>query len=147
MKIKSTYHNEMIGMLALNEVLNCVETLSLAQSMLVLPFLFHKETVEYLSNTNIDSIDSFIGKKGRLLANLNARYYSLLPISVNAILLGKSLDNFTVFDSTLMGLNQIDMNYDFGRRHKYFRKASPTLASIITSVEPNVIYSKLKITI
>ena len=137
----------MMGMLALNEVLSCSESLSYSQSLLVLPFLFHKETVEYLVSAGEQNIDDFVKRKSRLLANLNQRYYSLLPITVNSILLGKSLENFDVASDNITSLHQINTSYDFGRRHKLFRKASPAFVSIITSDKSDVIYSKLKISI
>jgi len=92
-KSKSIYHNEIVGVMTIASVLQH-GSLSNAKIPLILPFLFHRETLDYLAVRKVRNIKTLTSTNGKLIANFNARYYSLLSVSINSFLIGKQLKLF-----------------------------------------------------
>lgn len=140
---KSIYHNEIIGALSIASVLTHGK-ISSEKAVLILPFLFHKETLDYLYETNVRSINTLSSTKSNLIANFNKRYYSLLTVSLNSILIGKQLKLFDYQNGMLIIENE-DFDYtNFGNRLLKIHKASSVLSNLL-SAPSNELYFNLQI--
>lgn len=95
------YNNEAIGCLAIFAILQKLNVVSVAKSLLILPLAFQDELVSYVgrAKSDIKSIEQLIIRKPDLLSNFNSRFYSLLNVSLNSLLMLISL-----------GLIKIDAN-------------------------------------
>ena len=89
-KSKSLYHNELIGALTIASVCKHGDITN-AKVLLILPLLFHRETLEYITKKKIYSIKALVANSN-LVATFNQRYYSLLSVSLNSVLIGKELN-------------------------------------------------------
>lgn len=83
------YNNEAIASCIFLSVLNKVGELDIARSCLILPFLLDDRTINYLkreqeSNVNLEQL---IKEYPRLFVSFNKRYLSLLPITINALMM------------------------------------------------------------
>jgi hypothetical protein len=89
----SLYNNELLGILAFQEFMYIKKEIELSNLMLLLPIIFHKRSLYYLSkkSTKIISIQNLILTKPEILISLNKRYYNFLLISINCLSL--CLDN------------------------------------------------------
>lgn len=81
------YNNEAIGIIAISSVMQHSEQLTVANALLILPFVFHPTTASSLSRTNtkLRSIEEFVTKYPGLFSNFADRYESLLPVTINSI--------------------------------------------------------------
>lgn len=150
MKIKSYYHNEIIALIAIEKVLEHCESISPAQSALILPFLFHKETLNFFCEEKPVSINEIVQKKSILLADFNERYYSLLPISINAITLGKAFKRIEIIDNKIaLAPNYTSTQGDIDSiiRVKKIKVAAEAVANIFKTENANSLYFILKISI
>lgn len=149
---KYLYNNEAVGMIALCAVLKHASKLSYSKSMLVLPFLFHEESVAFLkrSNSVIRSFEEIIVKKVSCFGNFNARYSSLLPISINSIMILQQCKSITI-DSKFIIYNQSNaLNLDspgLGKRAVGIVKAAEKLAELLVKESETSLYLKLRIQI
>ena len=83
------YNNEAIASCVFLSILNKVGTLDIARSCLVLPFLLDDRTVNYLKrNEDVElNLEQLIREQSRLFISFNKRYLSLLPITINSLML------------------------------------------------------------
>ncbi len=140
---KSIYHNELIGALSIASVLKHGE-LSSSKVALILPFLFHRETLDYFCQTNVRSVKTLTSTKSNLIANFNKRYYSLLTVSINSILIGRQLKLFDFNNGVLsIGRNEMDFN-NFGNRLLKIQKASGVVNNLLSAPE-NELYLTLQV--
>lgn len=88
-EIYYTYNNEAIASCILLSVLNKVDKLDIARSCLILPFLLDDRTVNYLAKTQGQNlnIEQLVKNQPRLFVSFNKRYVSLLPITINALMI------------------------------------------------------------
>ncbi|GAL86837.1 hypothetical protein BTG_19640 [Sporocytophaga myxococcoides] len=132
MKIKSVYHNELLGLIAVDAVLQRTKLISHAKSLLILPLLFHNETLNYILENKITNIEEIVTKRCKLISNFEIRYYSFLPITINAIYLGSSLGYLNVNED---GLGYIQNNgtsrEDLGMRANKLINAAPLVGEIL----------------
>lgn len=145
-----TYNNEAIGAIGIAAVLKKCQALSYSKSLLILPFLFHEETVSTLKRSNavIRSAEEMMIKKMGNFGNFNARYYSLLPISINSIIILQQIGELTINENSISFNQQgkIDFNSSsLGKRAQNIIKAAPKLAEILAEEDDQSIYLKLRI--
>lgn len=83
----SLYNNELLGIFAFQEFMYIKKDIELSNLMLLLPIIFHKKSLSYLSNKNINiiSIQNLILTKPEILVSLNKRYYNFLSNSINCL--------------------------------------------------------------
>lgn len=88
-KQKAIYHNELIGLISIMSILQYHKEMSLGKAMLIFPFFAHKNTLNILKKKNIKirSLEELIVKYPSSFSNFDARFYSLLSISINSIIL------------------------------------------------------------
>lgn len=145
---KYTFNNEAFGIVAIASLLKVSKNLSYSKALLILPMLAHKETFDLLkrSNTDIRSIEHLIAKKSALITNFNKRYFSLLPISINSIII---LNEMKVLENSGGIIKYMNDSFDFnqrdlGKRAKDTVKASDNLARILKASEVNL-YLQLRV--
>jgi len=144
-KPKNLYHNEVIGALSIASILKHGE-LSFAKGLLVLPLVFHKDTLAFISDNSIHNIKSIVSKRSNLISNFNSRYYSLLSISINSILIGKELKLFK-FENNQLVNNQENLPWQsLGSRIQQISNVSSKVSEILTA-NTNELYFHLKIKI
>lgn len=87
------YNNEIIGIISMCVVLSKFSSLSFSKTMLILPIATHNALISYLndSRTHVKSLEQLIIKKPEFFSNFNQRFYSLLELSVNSILISIKL--------------------------------------------------------
>lgn len=88
------FNNEVLAVIALFFVLRHFGEMSSSKVMLILPIAFHNKIISYIndSRTDVKSIDQLIIKKPEFFSNFNERFYSLLELSVNSILILASMN-------------------------------------------------------
>lgn len=146
MRIKSIYHNEALGVIALKAVLDTSLTVSFAKSVLILPLVFHKDTLGYIIQNQTSSIEHLV-RRSRLISNFNQRYYSLLPVSINSIYLGQKLNCFKINENGVEILKyDFKDDKDIGLRASKIVQAAPLVSSILKE-DASSLYQMLNIKI
>ena len=141
------YNNEAIASCVFLSILNKVGTLDIARSCLVLPFLLDDRTVYYFRrNQDVElNLEQLIREQSRLFISFNKRYLSLLPITINSLmLLSKSnqikiekvisIDDFIHFESE-----------DLGDRFNKIEDITSKFLSIIEQYSTAQLYKILKV--
>lgn len=144
------YNNEAIGAIGIASVIKHCQSLSYSKSLLILPFLFHEDTVSTLkrSNSIIRSSEEMMVKKVNNFGNFNARYYSLLPISINSLMLLNHIGEIIITEKHILNSlqNKIDYtNLTLGKRAQNIIKASPKLAELLLNEDDKSLYLNLRI--
>jgi hypothetical protein len=144
------YNNEGIGAITMASVLEHCQELSYSKAMLILPVLFHDESVTALKRSNavLRSSEELMAKKVGLFGNFNARFYSLLPISINSLLILKDMGVIDIKEKmvSIRNNNQLDFSdQSLGKRAEGLIKASSRLAEILTSEDDQSLYLKFRI--
>lgn len=88
-EIYYVYNNEAISSCIFLSILNRIKKLDIARSCLILPFLLDDRTVNYLVNNNdVEfNLEEFVSGQSRLFVSFNRRYLSLLPVTINSLML------------------------------------------------------------
>lgn len=141
-KPTSLYHNELLGAVSIASVLKHND-LSNAQVLFVLPLLFHNETLNYFLNHNPQNIKSFAGNNSKIIANFDNRLYSLLPITINSILIAKELGLINI-EQEKLSFKSFDFDADLGNRAKKIILASKKIASLLKT-ETSDLFFHLKV--
>lgn len=143
------YNNEAIASCILFAYLQNVKTIDVARSCLILPFLLDDRTVIYLinimSNKN-NSLESIINNKPKLFASFNKRFLSLLPITINSILLLNKNKQIGISSNKIF--TKVDFIYDgvdMGNRFERSKDVIPFLASILSKYSTSQLYKILKV--
>lgn len=148
------FNNEIIGCIAIYSVLEHVKILSIAKTLLILPLACHNELVSYIgrASVNVKSIEQLAIRKPDVIANFNARYYSLLEVSVNSVLILNALKFINVLQDgrieLVEGKNFIPKRDKIviGNRAANIIKSSAALAKIIEDNVENL-YLQLRVKI
>ncbi len=144
------YNNEAIGAIGIAAVLRNCQAMSYSKALLILPFLFHEETVTSLkrSNSVLRSAEEIMVKKVGSFGNFNARYYSLLPVSINSIMLLKQIGELEITETAIARKmeSKLDLtNSSLGKRAQNLIKAAPKLSDILSEEDDQSLYLKLRI--
>lgn len=111
MENRYSYNNEAMGIIPILTILKKIKKTSHAKALLILPFLFHRETLNFLKSKNkFNSLDDILVKEVGILSNFNKRFYSFLPLSINSIVLLKELKFIDIVDNELIYLEN-NFNY------------------------------------
>ncbi|MEI7367846.1 three component ABC system middle component [Pectobacterium sp. 1950-15] len=138
------YNNELLGIFSMQEVLSRTQEMALCNIMLVLPIVFHKKSLDYLSHkrTNIISFQDLLLTKPELLVSINKRFYNFLPSSINCVSLciengvAEFVEDNLVFKKKLITDDAISL---IGKRSVKIQAASINIANLILD-EPHNIY-------
>ena len=143
------YNNEAIASCIFLAYLQNVKSIDMAQSCLILPFLLDDRTVMYFTNIRDDydnSLEYIVNNKPKLFTSFNKRYLSLLPITINSILLLNKNKQIGISSNNI--LTKVDFIYDevdMGNRFERIKKVIPFLASILNKYSTSQLYKILKV--
>jgi hypothetical protein len=146
-EIYYTYNNEAIASCVFLNVLEIQRTMDVARACLVLPFLLDDRTVKYLQRLeNLIRLEFIVNEQTRLFTSFNKRYLSLLPITINSLIILNQNNQvgFTqneVYIKEAITYNEIDM----GLRFNEIIKVIPLLLSILENYTTIELYRILKI--
>jgi len=146
-EIYYTYNNEAIASCVFLNVLEIQRTMEVARACLVLPFLLDDRTVKYLQRLeNLIRLEFIVNEQTRLFTSFNKRYLSLLPITINSLIILNQNNQvgFTqneVYIKEAITYNEIDM----GLRFNEIIKVIPLLLSILENYTTIELYRILKI--
>ncbi|MBB3907314.1 three component ABC system middle component [Anoxybacteroides rupiense] len=148
----SIYNNELIGSIAILAVLEKLESLSVSKVFLILPLVFHKNTVDFLKkkNTVIRGMEEFVIKKPEYFTNFNERYFSLLLVSLNSLILLIELKLIRIEKEKVYLLDKDILedykSYDLGKRAEDIIKSSEKIAILLQDKAENL-YLQLRVEI
>ncbi|MDR1221590.1 MAG: DUF6521 family protein [Tannerella sp.] len=142
------YNNEAIASCVFLAVLDRLKTLDIARSCLVLPFLLDDRTVKYLSvNQNNElTLEQMRKDKPLLFTSFNKRYLSLLPITVNSLMI-LSKSNQIGIGKDIYIVNDILPIYNsmMGERLDRIIGIVPLFLSLISNYSTKQLYKLLNI--
>lgn len=145
---KYVFNNEAFGIVAIASVLKHSKKLSYSKALLILPLMAHKETLDLLKRANSDvrSIEQLIAKKDNFVTNFNERYLSLLPISINSIVL---LNEIRVLENNTGTIEYVNDSFNFydkslGKRAQDVVKASAKISRMLEMNAENL-YLQLRV--
>ena len=143
------YNNEAISSCIFLAYLQNVKSIDMAQSCLILPFLLDDRTVMYFTNIrddNDNSLEYIVNNRPKLFTSFNKRYLSLLPITINSILLLNKNKQIGISSNNIF--TKVDFIYDevdMGNRFERIKKVIPFLASILNKYSTSQLYKILKV--
>jgi hypothetical protein len=146
-EIYYVYNNEAIASCIFLSILNNVDKLDIARSCLILPFLLDDRTVSYLSR-NLDNeleLEQLIKEQSRLFTSFNKRYLSLLPVTINSlVLLGNS--NQVNLGSEIVNNTTINLEKkNLGDRFNKIEEVIPKFLSMLEKYSTVQLYKTLKV--
>ena len=140
----SLYHNELLGAVSIASVLQ-YNNLSSAKILFILPLLFHNETLNYFLKHKPHNIKTFATQNSKIIENFDNRFYSLLPITINSVLIAKEL-NFIKIEQNKLSFNIFDFDTSLGKRAEKIILASQKIASLLeTETSDLFFYLKVRI--
>ena len=143
------YNNEAIASCIFLAYLQNVKSINMAQSCLILPFLLDDGTVSYFMNIrddNDNTLENVVKNRPKLFASFNKRYLSLLPITINSILLLNKNKQIGISSNKIF--TKVDFIYDgvdMGNRFERSKDVIPFLASILSKYSTSQLYKILKV--
>lgn len=141
------YNNEAIASCLFLSVLKNVESLDIPRSCLILPLLLDDKTVNYLGkNLGTDlNLEQIISEHPKLFISFNKRYLSLLPITVNSLMLLNKSNQIRI-GKNITTLRNIDIvGQELGNRFKKIEEVIPTLLTIMAPYSTEQLYKTLKV--
>lgn len=151
MKIE-TYNNIGISLVAFLSIVKEVEDISFSKALLIQPLLLHNRFTKYMQDgrTKVKGIEDLILSKVEYFLDFNDRFISLLPLSLNTILLAEKLGFIEISNHKISTINRQLDTFDFNDKHlgdraKNIIKASVNVAKILQEESSNELYFKLRI--
>lgn len=146
-EIYYTYNNEAIASCILLAILNKVDKLDIARSCLILPFLLDDRTVNYLAKNQEQnlSIEQLVKDQPRLFVSFNKRYVSLLPITINSLMI-LSKSNQIIIGSEIAKSETFTFdNANLGDRFSKVENVIPDFIDMLEKHTTPKLYKVLKI--
>lgn len=146
-EIYYTYNNEAIASCILLSVLNKVDKLDIARSCLILPFLLDDRTVNYLVRTQGQnlSIEQLVKDQPRLFVSFNKRYVSLLPITINSLMILSKSNQINIGSEIAKSEKLTFDNMNLGDRFAKIENVIPDFIKILEKYTTLKLYKVLKI--
>lgn len=146
-EIYYTYNNEAIASCIFLSILNNVYEFDIARSCLVLPFLLDDRTVRYLfKNKDIETdLEQIIREQPRLFVSFNKRYLSLLPVTINSLMILSKSNQINIGAQISIINNPIFDIQNLGERFKKIEEVIPKLLSLTEKHPTSQLYKMLKI--
>ncbi|MEH6764121.1 MAG: three component ABC system middle component [Aequorivita antarctica] len=144
-EIYYVYNNEAISSCIILSILNQIEKLDIARSCLVLPFLLDDRTVSHLAKNDSElNLEDLVREQSRLFVSFNKRYLSLLPVTINSlILLNKS--NQIKIENEITNVEIINIEEGLGERFAKVKAIIPKFLSMIENYSTPQLYKILKV--
>jgi len=151
MDSKYLFNNEAVGIIAMQATISECREITYAKAMLILPFLLHEDTVASLKRSNSvqRSIEEMMTKKLGNFANFDSRYYSMLPISLNVLMILRDMGAIKITkDKIYSSANLKNISIaNLGKRAKNIIEATTKLSLLLNSENDSSLYLKLRITL
>ena len=142
------YNNEAIASCVLLSVLNSIDSIDIARSCLILPFLLDDQTVNYLRrNKSIElNLVQLIEERARLFSSFNKRYQALLPVTINALMILKKSNQIEINSNILSSKRtRIQSNMDVGERFELIMEVMPFFLTMTEKYSTIQLYEILNI--
>ena len=144
-EIYYVYNNEAISSCTLFSILNEVKELDIARACLILPFLLDDRTTNYLLRNEDTDLDQLIKEKPRLFVSFNKRYLSLLPVTINSLMLLNKSKQIVIGEKiTTNNSFNID-NFELGERFIKINRVIPKFVSMTEKLTTEHLYKIFKI--
>ena len=142
-----TYNNEAIASCVLLSVLNQLEKLDIARSCLILPFLLDDRTVNHLTKNQGQnlSLEQLVKDQPRLFVSFNKRYLSLLPVTINSLMILSKSTQITIGNGIIKAEKFSFDNTNLGDRFSMIEKVIPDFVTMIEKHQTTQLYKALKI--
>lgn len=146
-EIYYTYNNEAIASCIFLSILNNADEFDIARSCLFLPFLLDDRTVNYLfRNEHMETdLEQIIKEQPRLFVSFNKRYLSLLPVTINSLLLLSKSNQIKIGTKVSSYGHLIFDKQNLGARFQKIEEVAPKLLSVIEKYSTSQLYKMLKI--
>jgi hypothetical protein len=140
------YNNEAIASCVFLAVLKQTQPFDIARSCLILPFLLDDRTVNYFANNNNIELEQMIKEQPRLFISFNKRYLSLLPVTINSLMLLMKSNQISIEKEIVLN-NFMDfvIPNTCGDRFNKIRKVLPHFLSIFERYTTTQLYKILNI--
>ena len=131
--MKIDYNNIGVGTIAIGAVLSISNELSVAKATLVLPFITHTESLNYLARktTHVPSVEKLISEKTSFFSNFNSRYYDALTLSFSSIQYLTEMGYARLYEGALLKTNPLEYDSKMGARAKKIFQAANNVSSIL----------------
>ncbi|QVX40052.1 hypothetical protein J4H89_07685 [Ralstonia solanacearum] len=108
--------------------------LPVAKALLIMPLVMHDATVRYMGSASVAfrEVASLVAHRPDLFANFNSRFEESVAVSVNAIQWIVAA-GYASFDGTLVLLQPLKIDADFGKRAQRIEKASGHIAAMLAA--------------
>ncbi len=146
-EIYYTYNNEAIACCVFLSALKQVQTIDVPRSCLLLPFLLDDRTVSYLQRVGNEhiSMENLIKSQPRLFSSFNKRFTTLLPITINTLMILSKSNQIEVTKAISLKENNVQGDIDISDRFNEIRKALPILMRMIENYDTTQLYKLLRI--
>lgn len=141
------YNNEAISTAVLMSVITKLKRINIALAPLVLPFLLDNRIVNHLlkDEANYENIEQFIQSKRLYFTSFNNRFLSLLPVTVNALMILQKSNVINITDIISIKKEfEFDVN-ELGLRFTRIENAIPKFVALIKDYSLSDLYIKFKI--
>ena len=141
------YNNEAISTAVLMSVITKLKRINIALAPLVLPFLLDNRIVNHLlkDEANYENIEQFIQSKRLYFTSFNNRFLSLLPVTVNALMILQKSNVINITDTISIKREfEFDVN-ELGLRFTKIENAIPKFVALIKGYSLSDLYIKFKI--
>ncbi|MDC5350940.1 three component ABC system middle component [Acinetobacter baumannii] len=134
------YNNEAIACCVLLMVLEKVKEIDYARLLLILPYLLDDRNISFLNKNKKVSIDFFL-KKNNIYYNFNNRYLSLLPVTINSLIILSEMNliNFNR-DGNICLISMDSCECVVSKRLLEIEKAIPILLDTILNYSTEYLY-------
>jgi len=146
-EIYYVYNNEAIASCIFLSVLKKVQKIDIARSCLVLPFLMDDKTVAHIvkNQASLVDLENTIAQHPRLFASFNKRFLSLLPITINAIMILKKASQVIIKGQNIEA-NDTTLDFSYlGDRWEKIREAVPFYLNLTERYSTEQLYKTFKV--
>lgn len=147
----NNYDNVGVALFAFLSVVRYMDSIEYSKALLIQPLLLHNPLVNYIKkrNVKVKGIEDLILSNIQYFLNFNERYFSLIPLSINTILIAEKMNFIKLQNNKIFtNKNEIDnfdfSNKSFGKRTTNIIDASEKI-SFLLNEETEELYFKLRI--
>ncbi|WP_370386872.1 three component ABC system middle component [Snodgrassella alvi] len=136
------YNNEAIATTVLMSVITKLKRMDIASAPLVLPFLLDNRIVNHLlkDEANYENIEQFIQSKRLYFTSFNNRFLSLLPVTVNSLMILQKSNVINITDSITINKEfEFDVN-ELGLRFTKIEHVIPIFVALIKNYSLSDLY-------
>lgn len=141
------YNNEAIATSVLLSLITKLKEIEIAFAPLVLPFLLDNRTVNHLSKDNVSyaKLEEFIQSRQIYFSTFNNRFLSLLPITINALMILYKSCVIRINDKIILNKKIELETEELGNRFTKIESVIPKFIAMIKDYSPTDLYILLNI--